>query len=111
MVKINFSQEKMRQELRTRKRPLDWMVSNDIRKSDQVAQIITEYYVRPNDVLARWMVCADGSTNGRLLRGVIMAKKQDTGPLFEGMVLTEWQSSPMPFLVDSIVRVHEMTRN
>ena len=53
MVKINFSQEKMRQELRTRKRILDWMVLNDIRKSDQVAQIITEYYVRPNDVLAR----------------------------------------------------------
>jgi len=53
MVKINYSQEKMRQELRTRKRILDWMVLNDIRKSDQVAQIITEYYVRPNDVLAR----------------------------------------------------------
>ena len=53
MVKINYTQEKMRQELRTRKRILDWMVLNDIRKSDQVAQIITEYYVRPNDVLAR----------------------------------------------------------
>ena len=53
MVKINYSQEKMRQELRTRKRILDWMVLNDIRKSAQVAQIITEYYVRPNDVLAR----------------------------------------------------------
>ncbi|HIF04469.1 MAG TPA: secretion system protein E [Candidatus Poseidoniales archaeon] len=53
MVKINYSQEKMRQELRTRKRILDWMVLNDIRKSEQVAQIITEYYVRPNDVLAR----------------------------------------------------------
>jgi flagellar protein FlaI len=53
MVKINYSQEKMRQELRTRKRILDWMVLNDIRKSDQVAQIVTEYYVRPNDVLAR----------------------------------------------------------
>ena len=45
--------KKMRQELRTRARILDWMVLNDIRKSDQVAQIITEYYVRPNDVLAR----------------------------------------------------------
>ena len=53
MVKINYSQEKMRDELRTRKRILDWMVLNDIRKSDQVAQIITEYYVRPQAVLAR----------------------------------------------------------
>ena len=53
MVKINFSQERMRDELRTRKRILDWMVLNDIRRSDQVAQIITEYYVRPQAVLAR----------------------------------------------------------
>ena len=53
MVKINYSQERMRDELRTRKRILDWMVLNDIRKSDQVAQIITEYYVRPQAVLAR----------------------------------------------------------
>ena len=53
MVKINFSQEQMRDELRTRKRILDWMVLNDIRKADQVAQIITEYYVRPQAVLAR----------------------------------------------------------
>jgi flagellar protein FlaI len=53
MVKINYSQEKMRNELRTRKRILDWMVLNDIRKSDQVAQIITEYYVRPDEILAR----------------------------------------------------------
>ena len=40
MVKINFTQAEMRDELRTRKRILDWMVLNDIRKSDQVAQII-----------------------------------------------------------------------
>ena len=53
MVKINFSQERMRNELRTRKRILDWMVLNDIRKSDQVAQIITEFYVRPEEILAR----------------------------------------------------------
>ena len=53
MVKINFSQERMRNELRTRKRVLDWMVLNDIRKSDQVAQIITEFYVRPEEILAR----------------------------------------------------------
>ena len=53
MVKINYSQDDMRNELRTRKRILDWMVLNDIRKSDQVAQIITEYYVRPQAVLAR----------------------------------------------------------
>ncbi len=53
MVKINFSQDEMRRELRTRKRILEWMVLNDIRKSDQVSQIITEYYVRPNEILAR----------------------------------------------------------
>ena len=53
MVKINYSQDEMRRELRTRKRVLDWMVLNDIRKSDQVSQIITEYYVRPEQVLAR----------------------------------------------------------
>jgi len=53
MVKINFSQERMRNELRTRKRIIDWMVLNDIRKSDQVAQIITEFYVRPEELLAR----------------------------------------------------------
>jgi len=53
MVKINYNQDDMRNELRTRKRILDWMVLNDIRKSDQVAQIITEYYVRPQAVLAR----------------------------------------------------------
>ncbi len=53
MVKINMDQDEMRNELRTRKRILDWMVLNDIRKSDQVAQIITEYYVRPQAVLAR----------------------------------------------------------
>jgi len=53
MVKINYSQDQMRAELRTRKRVLDWMVLNDIRKSDQVSQIITEYYVRPEQVLAR----------------------------------------------------------
>ena len=46
MVKINYSQEEMR-ELRTRKRVLEWMVLNDIRKADQVSQIVTEYYVRP----------------------------------------------------------------
>ena len=53
MVKINYSQDEMRRELRTRKRVLDWMVLNDIRKSDQVSQIITEYYVRPEQLLAR----------------------------------------------------------
>jgi flagellar protein FlaI len=53
MVKINFSQDEMRRELRTRKRILEWMVLNDIRKSDQVSQVITEYYVRPKEVLAR----------------------------------------------------------
>ncbi len=53
MVKINFTQAEMRDELRTRKRILDWMVINDIRRSDQVSQIITEYYVRPQAVLAR----------------------------------------------------------
>ena len=53
MVKINFSQDEMRKELRTRKRILEWMVLNDIRKSDQVSQIVTEYYVRPNEILAR----------------------------------------------------------
>ncbi|MDP6869988.1 MAG: type II/IV secretion system ATPase subunit [Candidatus Poseidoniaceae archaeon] len=53
MVKINFSQDEMRRELRTRKRILEWMVLNDIRKSDQVSQIITEYYVRPHEILAR----------------------------------------------------------
>ena len=36
-VKINFSQEDMRRELRTRKRILEWMVLNDIRKADQVS--------------------------------------------------------------------------
>ena len=40
--------------LRTRKRILEWMVFlNDIRKADQVSQIITEYYVRPHEILAR----------------------------------------------------------
>ena len=53
MVKINFSQDEMRRELRTRKRILEWLVLNDIRKADQVSQIVTEYYVRPNEVLAR----------------------------------------------------------
>ena len=53
MVKINFSQEDMRRELRTRKRILEWMVLNDIRKADQVSQIVTEYYVRPQEILAR----------------------------------------------------------
>ena len=53
MVKINFSQDEMRRELRTRKRILEWMVLNDIRKADQVSQIITEYYVRPLEILAR----------------------------------------------------------
>jgi flagellar protein FlaI len=53
MVKINFSQEEMRRELRTRKRILEWMVLNDIRKADQVAQLVTEYYVRPKEILAR----------------------------------------------------------
>jgi len=53
MVKINFSQDEMRRELRTRKRILEWMVLNDIRKADQVSQIITEYYVRPHEILAR----------------------------------------------------------
>ncbi|MAI09781.1 MAG: secretion system protein E [Euryarchaeota archaeon] len=53
MVKINYSQEEMRRELRTRKRVLEWMVLNDIRKADQVSQIVTEYYVRPQEVLAR----------------------------------------------------------
>jgi hypothetical protein len=43
----------MRRELRTRKRILEWMVLNDIRKADQVSQIITEYYVRPHEILAR----------------------------------------------------------
>ena len=43
----------MRRELRTRKRFLEWMVLNDIRKADQVSQIVTEYYVRPNEILAR----------------------------------------------------------
>ena len=53
MVKINFSQDEMRRELRTRKRILEWMVLNDIRKADQVSQIITEYYVRPHEIMAR----------------------------------------------------------
>ena len=53
MVKINYSQDEMRRELRTRKRILEWMVLNDIRKADQVSQIITEYYVRPHEILAR----------------------------------------------------------
>ena len=53
MVKINYSQEEMRRELRTRKRILEWMVLNDIRKADQVSQIVTEYYVRPNEIMAR----------------------------------------------------------
>ena len=53
MVKINFSQDDMRRELRTRKRILEWMVLNDIRKADQVSQIVTEYYVRPTEILAR----------------------------------------------------------
>lgn len=53
MVKINFSQDDMRRELRTRKRIIEWMVLNDIRKSDQVSQIITQYYVRPHEILAR----------------------------------------------------------
>ncbi len=53
MVKINYSQDEMRRELRTRKRILEWMVLNDIRKADQVSQIITEYYVRPQEILAR----------------------------------------------------------
>ena len=35
------------------KRILEWMVLNDIRKSDQVSQVVTEYYVRPQEVLAR----------------------------------------------------------
>jgi hypothetical protein len=26
---------------------------NDIRKADQVAQLVTEYYVRPKEILAR----------------------------------------------------------
>ena len=51
--KINYSQDEMRRELRTRKRILEWMVLNDIRKADQVSQIITEYYVRPHEILAR----------------------------------------------------------
>ena len=53
MVKINYSQDEMRRELRTRTRILEWTVLNDIRKADQVSQIITEYYVRPHEILAR----------------------------------------------------------
>ena len=53
MVKINFIQEEMRRELRTRKRIVEWMVLNDIRNADQVAQLVTEDYVRPKEILAR----------------------------------------------------------
>ena len=52
-LKSTFSQDEMRRELRTRKRILEWMVLNDIRKADQVSQIITEYYVRPHEIMAR----------------------------------------------------------
>ena len=53
MIKTNMSQEGIREELKQRKRVLDWMVLNGIRSRDKVAQLITEYYTRTAELMQR----------------------------------------------------------
>ena len=51
MVRTNQSKPQMMEELKNRKKVLDWLVENDIRAHMDVAKVIMEYYLRPEDVI------------------------------------------------------------
>ena len=51
MVRTNLSKPQMMEELKNRKKVLDWLVENDIRAHMDVAKVIMEYYLRPEDVI------------------------------------------------------------
>ncbi|NIP66559.1 type IV secretory pathway protein [Candidatus Bathyarchaeota archaeon] len=50
MERNQLSREEIKEELDRRRRVLEWMVRNNIRKHTEVANIIREYYVKPDRV-------------------------------------------------------------
>ncbi|MEW6069650.1 MAG: ATPase, T2SS/T4P/T4SS family [Candidatus Thermoplasmatota archaeon] len=53
MVKANIRKDEIMNELKRRQAVIEWMVTKGIRKHDDVARIIMEYQVRPQEVLER----------------------------------------------------------
>jgi flagellar protein FlaI len=51
MVRTNMSKPQIMEELKNRKDVLDWLVENDIRAHMDVAKVIMEYYLRPEEVV------------------------------------------------------------
>jgi flagellar protein FlaI len=51
--KLGLTQIEVRRELETRRIVLEWMVQQDIRKYNDVANVIREYYANPNRVLQK----------------------------------------------------------
>lgn len=51
MVRTNISKPQIMEELKNRKDVLDWLVENDIRAHMDVAKVIMEYYLRPEEVV------------------------------------------------------------
>jgi flagellar protein FlaI len=50
MKKTGLTEEDIRRELKARKTVLEWMVKQGIRRHDEVAKVIREYYANPNRV-------------------------------------------------------------
>lgn len=51
MVRTNMSKPQIMEEMKNRKKVLDWLVENDIRTHRDVAKVIMEYYLRPEEVV------------------------------------------------------------
>ncbi len=51
MVMTNMNKKQIMEELKNRREVVEYLVENDIRKTQDVSAIIAEYYVRPEDVM------------------------------------------------------------
>ncbi len=65
MVRTNMSKPQIMEEMKNRKRVLDWLVENDIRAHMDVAKVIMEYYLRPEEVI-RQISGEDGAETPKL---------------------------------------------
>ena len=53
MVKANISKQQIMQELMNRREVLEWLVEKNLRKHPDVAKLISEYYLRAEQVMSR----------------------------------------------------------
>lgn len=80
MTKGNFTKEGVMKELKQRQNILDWMKRTGVEGFRNVANIINQYYIHPEEVVKKMVKTPGMSSSGKKVRKVKKSVRQASGP-------------------------------